>query len=242
MYLAPSGSYPPLDMAMDRYEPATTRLFQETVKPDMVVIDIGAHVGYFSLLAAKLVGHTGKVYSFEPEPGNHAVLLKNIDANGYDNIVATQMAVSDRTGNLTLYITALDSGRHSVYHHGLPERGSVTVESTSLDSFLESEGWPTVDLIKVDVEGAEVAVLDGMTQLMEKNPDLRLIIEFNPALLQDGGVTPIEFLERLHSIGWYVTVIDEIDGLSPLTETIGAALVDRLLAADSSVNLYCTRR
>ena len=242
MYLAPSGSYPPLDMAMARYEPGTTQIFQETVKPGMAVVDVGAHVGYYTLLAAKLVGNTGKVYAFEPEQSNHAILLKNISTNGYDNVVATPMAVSDQTGISTLYITALDNGRHSVYHHGLPERGSATVETTTLDTFLESEGWPHIDLIKVDVEGAEVAVLDGMTQLMGKSLDLKLIIEFNPALLQDGGVTPIEFLERLPSLGWSVEIIDEVNGPSPLTETSGPTLVDRLLAADSSVNLYCTRR
>lgn len=242
MYLAPSGSYPPLDMAMARYEPGTTRLFQETVKPGMVVVDIGAHVGYYTLLAAKQVGPTGKVYAFEPEPGNHTILLKNIGMNSYDNVVATPMAVSDQTGSSTLYITALDSGRHSVYHHGLPEKGIATVETTTLDVFLESEGWPSIDLIKIDVEGAEVAVLDGMNQLMEKNSDLKLIVEFNPALLQNGGVAPIEFLERLASPGWSVKIIDEVSGLSTLTESDGPTLVDRLLSADSSVNLFCTRR
>jgi predicted methyltransferase len=66
-------------MANDRYEPAITRLFQETLQPGMVVIDIGAHVGYYTLLAAKLVGPTGKIYAFEPEPGNNEALNKNIE-------------------------------------------------------------------------------------------------------------------------------------------------------------------
>lgn len=242
MYLAPSGSYPPLDMAMARYEPGTTRLFQEIVKSGMVVVDIGAHVGYYTLLAAKQVGPTGKVYAFEPEQDNHAILLKNIGVNGYNNVVATPMAVSDRRGSSTLYVTSLDNGRHSMYHHGLPERGSPTVETTTLDSFLASEGWPSVDLIKIDVEGAEVAVLDGMTGLMGKSADLKLIIEFNPALLQDGGVAPLVFLERLASPGWGVQIIEEANGLLPLAEGDGPSLVNRLLAAESSVNLLCTRR
>ena len=99
MYLASSGSYPPLDMAMGRYEPETTRLFKETVKPGMVVVDIGAHVGYYTLLAAKQVGPDGKVYAFEPEPGNHALLLKNIGMNGYDNVVATPTTVAPLVGS-----------------------------------------------------------------------------------------------------------------------------------------------
>lgn len=242
MYLAPSGSYPPLDMAMARYEPGTTRLFQETIKPGMVVVDIGAHVGYYTLLAAKQVGPTGKVYAFEPEQDNHALLLKNIRMNGYNNVVAARMALSDRAGTSTLYLTGLDSGRHSMYHHGLPERGSAPVETTTLDSFLASEEWPRVDLVKIDVEGAEVAVLDGMTRLMGKSAGLKLIIEFNPALLQDGGVAPLGFLERLASPGWGVQIIEESNGLLPLAPDHAPAMVNGLLAARSSVNLFCTRR
>ena len=242
MHLAPSGSYPPLAMAMDRYEPGTTRLFKETVNPGMVVVDIGAHVGYYTLLAAKQVGPKGKVYSFEPEQDNHALLLKNIAMNGYDNVVVTQMAVSDRMGSSTLYLADLDSGRHSMYQHGLPERGSTPVNTTTLDSFLASEEWPHIDLVKIDVEGAEVSVLDGMTILMERNAGLKFIIEFNPALLQGGGVDPLVFLERLASPGGAIQIIEDDDGLLPLAEGDAAILVDRLLAAESSVNLYCTNR
>lgn len=242
MYLAPPGSFPPLNMAMDRYEPGTTRIFQETLKPGMVVVDIGAHVGYYTLLAAKQVGPTGKVYAFEPEQANHAILVKNIALNHYGNVVAARMAVSDQKGGATLYLTALDSGRHSIYRHGLPERGTAPVETTTLDSFLESEGWPNVDIIKIDVEGAEVAVLNGMTGLTEKCANLKIIIEFNPALLQDAGVAPLEFLQGLASPGRDVQIIEEVDGLLPLGEGEAPALVSRLLAAESSVNLFCTRR
>jgi FkbM family methyltransferase len=206
----------------------------------MVVVDVGAHVGYYTLLAAKQVGPTGKVYAFEADLDNHEILLKNIGINGYNNVVTVQIAVSDRSGRSTLYLTALDSGRHSMYHHGLPERGSTSVETTTLDSFLESEDWPRVDLMKIDVEGAEVTVLDGMTSLMERNADLKLIIEFNPVLLQDGGVTPIDFLEKLSSHGWSVQIIGETSRFLPVAVDDASELVNCLLSADSSVNLFCT--
>ena len=241
MYLAPSGGYPPLAMANGRYEPATTQLFHDALKPGMVVIDIGAHVGYYTLLAAKLVGPTGQIYAFEPEPGNHATLEKNIELNNYGNIVATQMAVSDQKANATMYLTSLDSGRHSLFQHGLPKQGTTQIETTTLDYFLESQGWPQVDLMKVDVEGAEVAVLDGMTQLLAKSPQLKLIIEFNPTLLQSAGVAPTSFLEKVRSLGFQMCTIDDSIGLSPVDEMDSSALADRLLAADNSVNLLCTK-
>ena len=129
-----------------------------------------------------------------------------------------------------------------MYRHGLPERGSAPIETTTLDSFLDLEGWPNIDLIKVDVEGAEVTVLDGMTSLIGKSAGLRLIIEFNPALLQGGGVTPLEFLERLIVPGWDVQIIEDANGLSPLVEGDAPELIYRLLTAETSVNLFCTRQ
>ena len=241
MYLAPSGKFPPLAMAMDRYEPATTRVFQDTAQFGMVVIDIGAHVGYYTLLAAKLVGPSGKVYAFEPEPGNHDTLLKNIELNKYANISAAQTALSDRNGKATIYLSGLDTGRHSLYQHGLPEQGNASVETTTLDSFLESENWPDVGLIKVDVEGAEVAVLDGMVELLDRAPGLKLIIEFNPVLLKSAGVAPASFLGKIRTLGFQMSSIDDSDGISLLTAGDDSELTDRLLAADSSVNLFCTK-
>ena len=123
MYLASPGQFPPADMALDRYEPETTGLLQRVIEPGMVVVDVGAHVGYYALLAAKRVGPQGKVYAFEPDPTNYALLLKNIELNGYRNILTTGEAVSDRVGTATLYLAGLDTGRHSLFRHGLPQRG-----------------------------------------------------------------------------------------------------------------------
>ena len=91
----------------------------------MVIIDVGAHVGYYSLLAARQVGPTGRVYAFEPDSSNHDLLLGNIERNGYTNIVAMRKAVSNRVVPMTLFLTGLDDSRHSAYRHGLPERRSV---------------------------------------------------------------------------------------------------------------------
>ena len=142
MLLASHGRYPPLDMAMDRYEPSTTQLMKRLLKPGMVVVDVGAHVGYYTVLAAKQVGPMGKGYAFEPESANYALLKQNIGLNGCQNIVAIKSAVSDRSGSSALYLSALDNGRHSTYHHDLPENGSEVVKATTLDAFFKAEEWP----------------------------------------------------------------------------------------------------
>jgi len=228
-------------MVQDRYEEETTRLLNQVLDQGMTFMDVGAHVGYYSLQAARQVGPSGQVISFEPEPSNYELLTQNIVLNGYSNLTAINKAVSSTVGTATLYITALDNGRNSMYHHGLPESGSTSVETTTLDSFLASEGWPRVDLVKIDVEGAEVEVLDGMARLMADYPNLKLIIELNPPLFQNGGVSPLEFIERLAAPGWSVQVIEEGTGVVPLAKEEVHVLIDRLLATETSVNLFCTR-
>ena len=242
MTLATGAGYPPLGMVMGNYEEETTRLFQSLIKPEMVIIDIGAHVGYYSLLAARQIGPSGKVYAFEPDPDNYALLVKNVEQNGYANVVTTNKAVADSVGHLTFFLTALDSGRNSIYSHGLPERGTIDVETTTIDSYFGEEGWPHIDLVKIDVEGAEINVLDGMVQLVEKSDGLRIIIELNPSLLKSAGVDPVQLIERPTSLGSNVSVINEKEGLLPLSVKDAPGLISGLLAEDSSVNLLWTKQ
>lgn len=241
MRLAIPGRYPPVDMAMDRYERETTRLISCLVKPDMVVLDIGAHVGYYSLLAARRVGPNGKVYAFEPEPGNYDLLVENIEQNGYENVIPFRQAISDRKGNSTLFLTSLDNGRHSLYHHGLPESGHMVVETTTVDAFLESKGWPQVGLVKVDVEGAESEVLGGMGGLLERSSRIKLIIEFNPSLLCHAGVDLVEFLKRPTNLGFKVQCIDEKQGLLPVESGDISELTQRLMKRETSINMLWSK-
>ena len=160
MILAPLGSFAPIDMLRDRFELGTTRLFEETLKPGDSVLDIGANVGYFTVLGAKLVGPQGKVFAFEPEPSNYDVLLKNLELNGHMNVITLPKAVSNQKGTAELIISDLDSGFHSLAHLNLPERGTVTVETITIDDFMEENGWPQIDLVKMDIEGGEPYALD----------------------------------------------------------------------------------
>lgn len=241
MVLAAPGRYPPVAMAMGEYEEQTTSLFERTLKPGMVMIDVGAHVGYFSLLAARQIGPEGMVFSFEPDPINYELLVQNIELNKYNNISPVNAAVGDTVGSLTLFQTALDSGRHSIYHHGLPENGSIEVDVSTLDAFLNARDRPDINLVKVDVEGAEMDVLRGMTGLLERCPNLKLIMEFNPALLQGAGVAPSDMIQELKSRGFNLSCIYEDTGVIPMEQLNIEDLVADLLRADNSVNLYCAK-
>ena len=240
MVLATGDGRPAVGLVADFYEAATTRLVNRLLKPEMMMVDIGAHVGYFTLIAAKMVGPVGTVLSFEPDLDNHAALLKNIAMNNYQNVTVAQRAVSGREGHAQLHLSQTGSGRHSMFHHGLPERGSVDIETTTLDATLEELGWPNVDLIKIDVEGAEISVLDGMAQLLKNQSDLNLVLEFMPKLLHNAGVTPWQFFDKLTSLGPEIYFIDEANGIVAIAVGDGSSLVDRLLASETSGNILCT--
>lgn len=240
MYLASTGGYPPLRMALDQYEIGTTQVLESILQSGMVFIDAGAHVGYFSLIAARLVGPEGLVYSFEPDPSNHQLLEKNIELNNYKNVTPVNSALSDRPGTMTLHLTSLDTGRHSLYPQDIPLKGQINVPTTTLDAFLDARGWPQIDLIKMDVEGSEEDVINGMSELMKRNPKPQLLIEFNPALLRRAGVDLFKFIDSFQSWGMDVQWIDEEQGLISYDEDAQMALIDHLISHDLSMNILCS--
>ncbi len=196
-----------LDMTRGTWEPGVTRLFEEFLEPGMMVVDAGAHVGYFTLIAARKVGHIGRVYAFEPAPQNYDLLMRNIELNGYRNVVPVQKAISKSQGIATFFLHS-DSVGHSFHPETVGKRQrSISVEVTSLDRFFEKEGWPPVHLVKMDIEGAEPAALEGMKELLKRNGALRLVLEYVPHILKRAGEDPIEILERLRGLGFAIRLI-----------------------------------
>jgi FkbM family methyltransferase len=141
------------------YEPTQTRLFQEFVKLGDVVYDVGAHFGYYTLLSSKLVGAGGRVLAFEPSPANLARLYRHINLNGRKNVQVLELAVSDHEG-IAHFETRTGSG---VGH--LADDGPLEVKLTTLDSLSQ---FPLPQVMKIDVEGAEVGVLNGAKALFAK--------------------------------------------------------------------------
>ena len=193
------------------WDELTTNTFKEVVKEGDVVLDLGANLGYYSLLAARLVGSQGKVYAFEPEPRNYRLLLKNIKLNGYSNIIPLQKAVSDETGKVKLFLSSKDSGAHNIRDSSnrIESREFVEIEAVNLDEFFAGKNH-SVNVIKMDIEGSEPKAFLGMQRIMSENRDLKLFIEFYPDLIMDGGCVPDEFARRLiEDYKFAITVIDD---------------------------------
>jgi FkbM family methyltransferase len=190
-----------------------TRLLETVLEPDMTVVDVGAHIGYFSLLAAKRVGPTGRVYAFEPAPENYGLLTRNISLNGYKQVMPIRKAVSNHEGVDTFFLHP-DSVAHSLQAQTFGRaQATMKVDTTTLDHFFATQKWPPLQLAKFDIEGAEPEALDGMTQLLARNRGLRLILEFIPYLLRRAGHDPRAFLTTLRGLGFRVQIITDDHGL-----------------------------
>jgi len=192
------------------YEPVETELAKSEIKSGDVVLDIGAHVGYYTLIFARLVGAQGRVYAFEPEPANFAVLKKNVEMNGYANVTLTRKAVSNRNGATKLYLAEEDLGDHRIYDSH-DDRKSVEVEVIRLDDFFQ-DYTGRVDFIKMDVQGSEAGVIQGMPELLGRSPQVKIVTEFWPFGLTRFGTDPAEFLRLLTPQGRRLYQVNEEQG------------------------------
>ena len=223
----------------NEYEPAITKLMLETARPGDVVLDVGANIGYFTVLLAQKVGPQGKVFAFEPSPDNFALLRKNVETNGFSNVVLINKAVSDRQQTLRLYLSKENMGDHRIYDSG-DARESVVVDCVSLDACLASTP-AKIRLLKMDVQGAEFQVLQGMQSLLNKNPDIILFMEFWPHGLFRSGADPQALLDFLHEQKFIL--FDEQSPNIPVDSRILNELCQQMhiVSNHKYLNLICRR-
>jgi FkbM family methyltransferase len=231
----PVGSKHQLIMALGVYEPEVVAICRQKLQPGMIVIDAGAYAGYYTLLFSELVGAEGKVYAFEPHPENIAAVRHNIRNSRYpENIVVVPKAVSNQVGSAQIYQHQNDTAKTSLYTD-VSIKAPLSITATTIDAFLSEQGISKIDLIKLDIEGAEQSALDGMQNLIAASKRLMLIVECSPEILTRVGSTPAAFIAQLHKCGFMVSVIGEKGELvEPET-----ALMQ---AENNDINLFCEKR
>lgn len=217
------------------YEPMTVELFKQHLRPGMTVIDGGAHIGFFSLLAAQRVGPQGRVWSFEPDPYNFRCLLFNVEINRCWNVEPVQKLLSDTVGSVSFFQSSgtisSSLGDRSEQHDALNGASvkKVVAQSTTLDAELDGA---RADLIKLDIEGAEPLALRGMVQLLQRQHRTVLFAEINPSALKSVNATPAALIRTLKELAFEIYFIDEAKRcLLPVTHD---GFVNK-------GNLYCTR-
>ncbi len=224
------------------FEPYETELMRSLVRPGDTVIDVGANIGYYTLHFACGVGPTGRVFAFEPDPGNFALLKSNIRQNGYTNVTMMQKAVGAESGVIQLFRNPENRGDHRTYASD-PNRESIEVGVVALDDYFANiEG--RIDFLKFDIQGFEGAALRGMSQLLAQHRPLRMVMEFWPRGLHMAGYRPEELLRELLDLGFAIQEIDDrSEQLVPLD--IPGMLARLPIEKDTDMlftNIYCERQ
>jgi FkbM family methyltransferase len=170
------------------YETLEVRLFKSSLRPGQTVVDVGAHVGFYALLAARGVGPNGTVYAFEPDPRTRPFLEENARLNGLANVKVVAAAASDKTAAREMYL-ATSANRSSLHPSATLDAldRMTTVDARPVDSVVAGP----VDVVKIDAEGAEPEVLRGMEGVLSR--ESVLFMEFNPPVLTSAGHDPNEF-------------------------------------------------
>ncbi len=187
------------------YEPNEVEILKKLIRPGDIVLDVGAHIGHHTLTMARLVGTKGKVVAFEPDPFNFVILEKNITANKYSNIVAIKKGIAESTkkeGGIFYYPKDNKAGS-MIEDLTKPKGQTIKIDTVSLDDFIENNLDSKVDFIKIDVDGGEHFVIEGMRSTLKKNP-LVLLMEFNPNEMRNSGYNPEKDFELLQSNGFKI--------------------------------------
>jgi FkbM family methyltransferase len=186
------------------YDALVSSLMKEWIGPNGNTIDIGANIGYHSLLAAHY--SRGQVYAFEPEERNFHLLTHNITLNGYRTITPYRKAVGDRNGSLKLYKSDNNAGDHQAYRTS-EHRESVDVEVVRIDDQLDHVQH--VAFVKIDVQGFELNVVKGMEQTLRQNHNIKISSEFWPDGMKRAGSSGEEYLKFMESLGFSWYLLDE---------------------------------
>jgi FkbM family methyltransferase len=225
------------------WEPEETEFIEKSLRPGMVFVDIGANIGYYTVIASSLVGTTGKVFAFEPDPENFAFLRKNIAENQCHNVLIDQKAVAAASRQLLLYRSGSNFGDHRTYEPRVGRnreqgttRATVAVSAISLDDYFA--GRPdSIDFIKMDIQGSEYDALVGMRGTLSRNPAIIILTEFWPTGLRQAGVAPSAFLDEVRAAGFVIHRLED----GRLEEVSDTDILGRL-SGDEYMSLVLSRK
>jgi len=185
--------------------PLETKLMEKVLKKADIFVDIGAYIdGWYSFLAAQLTGETGRVYAFEPVDKFYKQLSYNISLNKYINIVLEKAAVSAKTGKKFFYVGNKASSFYNKHAAGELDTTihKTSVRTYSLDDYLAKHRIKTPAMVKIDVECAEMEVLQGMTKLLKQKDAPMLLIEVVDIHLRSAGTSETALVSFLAKFGY----------------------------------------
>jgi FkbM family methyltransferase len=214
------------------FDPHVIRVLEDLVKPGMNAVDVGANCGWFTLVMAARLGRSGRLDAIEPDPDHTKLMNMSLAANGFADWVHVHGAAaveSDRP--VDLYRNPVNRGNHCIHANAAEgTREKIGVPGIALDSILTHP----VQVMKLDAEGSEPLVLAGMRQTLTRSPEMKIVMEFYPELIQQGGTDPAQFLREIEAMGFsyhLITMAGELESCHP----------DFLLSEGQISNLLLTR-
>ncbi len=193
------------------WEPFETALMLAAVAAGDRVLDAGANIGYFTLLAAARVGAAGRVYAFEPEPRNYALLARNVALNGFEErATLCEAALADAAGEAQLYLSEDNLGDHQLQ----PDEAGRQAVTVRLE---QGSAWfagreDALDFVKVDTQGAEHSVITGLLPTLEASgPGLRILLELTPRSLRSAGTSGADLIDTLARLGLPFHIVDHLE-------------------------------
>jgi FkbM family methyltransferase len=220
-----------LELLTNRHEVETIAQLDQLAAAGMTMLDIGAHVGYYSRRYANVLGKNGRIFAFEPHPRTFAALQHNV--RRLPQVTAVQLALAEQEGTAELHDYLMMSASGSLHYDEsmvalqksqthetdiAPRIGQTfaaqtfSVRTTPVDDFLALQGVEQVDLVKMDIEGAEIGALRGMRRTIANSPNMVLVMEYNPQALKAFGHEPIAALNEVQSFGFDKMEAIELDG------------------------------
>ena len=193
-----------------RLEARATAALMTWIAPDSTVIDVGANIGFFTIDFATRVGAAGRVVAFEPDHRNVETLRWNLARAKLANVVVVEAALAERSGQGTLYLNPSHPADHRIFA-GDAERPHEVVALIAFDDYVASAALPApISLIKIDVQGAEMKALRGMTRTLDRFPSASLLVEYTPAALREAGDSPEVLLDFFRSRDYRPQTFSEV--------------------------------
>jgi len=219
------------------YERFSANLLAGILNRAKLFVDVGAHYGFFTLLAATRHPQL-EILAFEPVPETAEVLRRNVSLHNLQNTTVRQMAVSSTEGFSAMWISQASDNCGFHVHPAAPPLRQMNLPTTTLDAVLAGR-TPGPTVVKIDTEGHELAILAGMADTLKRFPDLSLLIKFNPKMQRAAGRQPEELLQELDQLGLVIFLLDDRQGLPfrlmPNTDWTS------FMSPQGGVNLYCVR-
>ncbi len=225
-----------LKLSFRNFEESSVNIIKKLIKKGDVVVDIGANIGFYTLLFSKLVGNKGKVFAFEPEPNNFKLLKRNIEENNIHNVFLIKKGVSNSTSIMKLFTTKNNCGWHSLIDVG-EDRTPIDIDTVKLDDYFKNN-FSKISFIKMDIEGGEPQALQGMQTILKYNQNIKIMTEFHPFYLEKAEKNPNDFLKMLKKYKFKIFEIKDKQ-LTPFNEKI--FLTSESFDMNSGTNLFCIK-